>query len=99
MKREELLKKIKSEYETAEQWNRGDRGRYYKLRFDCSDGEFWADCYLNEGDFDRYKSESIIEIPYNDIVSACSYPVTVDEIICEIYKYCAKKVQGGVIEE
>lgn len=97
MKKQDLLNTIKKERKEGNDFIKLDRGRYYAMRFDVSDGEFWVDCFADGNNFKKYKSDSIITIRLEDIIKGYDYS---EETICNnIFNYCLATVGKGVLED
>lgn len=95
--RAEIEKKVKKEYADMRKWNKGGHGRYSKLIYDASDGEIWADCFLDENSYEVYKSSTIRSVPINDVVYAGTdtdkKPLTVAEVEQKIVEYIIADIE------
>lgn len=78
-------------------WLRQDNRRTGVLMFDKSDGEVWADVFLNEGDYKIYHSSDIMEIPMSEIMwrSTGDHPMTAAEQDKVIYQWCLEQMGKG----
>ena len=74
----------------AKEWMKGDRGRKAILMLDISDGDVWVDVFTNENDSKVYKSETIVGIPVNSIITdnTTDHPLTAAEIDEAVYQWC-----------
>lgn len=100
MTRKQLKKEVKKLAKERREWNRRGPGYYSLIMFDRSDGEVWIDTFMNEGDFKRYRSDSIESVPVLDIIyqNTGNRPMTVDEIDEAITEYIVSRC-GAVFEE
>lgn len=100
MTRKELKKKVKGLTKERREWERRGIGYRAPIMFDRSDGEVWIDTFMNEGDFKRYRSDSIESVPVLDIIyqNTGNRPMTVDEIDEAIVEYIISKCKG-IFEE
>lgn len=48
MKKAEIRKVVEKEYQDMRKWDKASPFRYSKLMYDTSDGEVWADVFLDE---------------------------------------------------
>lgn len=82
MIREQLKKKVKEITKEKRKWDRRDIGYHSAIMFDRADCDVWLDVFINVGDFKRYHSETIEQVPFMDIIyqNTGNQPMTVDEI-------------------
>lgn len=59
-----IVKKVRKEYEEAREWCDYDPFRYAKIMIDTSDGDIWADVFLNENEWKRYHSNTIMALDH-----------------------------------
>lgn len=60
--RKSIEKMVKKEYREAYEWCSYSPFRYAKMMIDTSDGDIWADVFLNENEWKRYHSNTIISL-------------------------------------
>ena len=96
MTRKQLKKEVKKLTKERREWERRGIGYRAPIMFDRSDGEVWIDTFMNEGDFKRYRSDSIESVPVTDIIyqNTGSHPMTVDEIDEAIVEYIVSRCKG-----
>ena len=101
MKRKELREQVEKEYSEMRRWNKLDHRHYSELMFDSADGSVWADCFINEGNFNKYRSETIQSVPLGDLfyLNTKNRPLTISERIEIITNYIIPKLNTGIIEE
>ena len=66
IERRKIEKAVKKEYREGRKWCRGGFSRHFRLMLDTEDGEIWSDVFLNEGDWKKYHSGTIIRLSRND---------------------------------
>lgn len=100
MTRAELKKTVEKEYRDMRKWDKASPFRYSKLMYDTSDGEVWADCFLDEGSYKVYRSNSIHSVPIGDIIyrNTGKRPMQIAEINDTITDYIINKLDAGIIE-
>ena len=76
-------------------WLRQDNRRTGVLMFDKSDGEVWADVFLDEGSYKIYHSSDIVEIPLGEIMwrNTGDHPMTAAEQDEAIYQWCLEQME------
>lgn len=101
MKRIELRKVVEKEYEDMRIWDKADPFRYSKLMYDTSDGEVWADCFLDEGSYIVYRSSSIHSVPICDLIyqNTGNRPMQIAEIVEAITDYIIGELNSVIIED
>lgn len=101
MRKNDILKQVRKERKEMKKWNKLDRGHYSKLMYDKADGDIWADCFLDEGSYTVYHSETICSVPIGDLVyqHSAEKVLTEAEIIEIITNYIIKNLNAGVLQE
>lgn len=101
MRKNDILKQVGKEHKEMKRWNKLDRGRYSKLMYDKADGDIWADCFLDDGSFTVYHSETICSVPIGDLIyqHSAEKVLTEAEIIEIITNYIIKNLNAGVLQE
>ncbi len=62
--KKEIEQKIRSEYESAIDFCRGDFGRYYVMMVNVFTGNIWSDLFLNSEAHKIYHDEDVIQLEY-----------------------------------
>lgn len=62
--RRAIEKEIKKEYAEARHFCSKDFGRYYKMMLDFSDGQIWADVFIDVNTWKSYQSDTIVQLKY-----------------------------------
>ena len=77
------------------QWLRQGYRRTGVLMLDKSDGEIWADVFLDEGSYKIYHSSDIVEIPLGEIMwrNTGDHPMTAAEQDEAIYQWCLEQME------
>lgn len=101
MRKNDIKKQVRKEYRSMKKWNKLDRGYYSKLMYAKADGDIWADCYLDEGSYTVYHSETICSVPIGDLIYQHSTDKVLKEaeIIGIITHYIMRNLNDGVIED
>lgn len=101
MRKNDIKKQVRKERKEMKRWNKLDRGHYSKLMYDKADGDIWADCFLDEGSYTVYYSETICSVPIGDLIYQHSSDkvLTEPEIIEIITHYIIRNLNDGVIED
>ena len=89
-----LQKKVSSATKESREWDRVDSRHYSKIMLDTLDGDVWADTFLSEGEFKRYRSSTIEDIPVTDIIfqsDISNRALTVDELDDAIVDYVLER--------
>lgn len=94
LNRTELKEKVSSATKESRDWDRMDSRHYSKIMLDTSDGDVWADTFISEGEFKRYRSSTIENIPVTDIIfqsDISNRAMTVDELDEAIVDYVLER--------
>ena len=101
MKKAEIRKVVEKGYQDMRKWDKASPFRYSKLMYDTSDGEVWADVFLDEGSYKVYRSNSIHSVPIDDLIyqNTGKRPMKISEINDAITDYIINKLDAGIIED
>lgn len=94
LNRTELKEKVSSATKESRDWDRMDSRHYSKIMLDTSDGDVWVDTFISEGEFKRYRSSTIENIPVTDIIfqsDISNRAMTVDELDEAIVDYVLER--------
>lgn len=86
--------KVSSATKESRDWDRMDSRHYSKIMLDTSDGDVWVDTFISEGEFKRYRSSTIENIPVTDIIfqsDISNRAMTVDELDEAIVDYVLER--------
>lgn len=101
MRKNDIKKQVRKERKEMKRWNKLDRGHYSKLMYDKADGDIWTDCFLDEGSYTVYHSDTICSVPIGDLIYQHSSDkvLTEPEIVEIIAHYIIHNLNDGVIKE
>lgn len=93
MKSKITISKVKKVRREMTRWIRTRYGSSAVMMLDLSDGELWADLFIDHNTYKAYKSENIIKVPIRDILETKNHPLSYQDLDKSIYQWCLRKME------